>query len=222
MANVIELLSRSIYRKFWVAGWRRVAERLPPAVTPNHVTFARLILALLSTLLLIWHGKHPHPAIMTVNLALVTVALVTDGLDGAIARLRNAATQWGGILDASADKFIILPSLFYAALSYERVLPLFFLFVGLEIVHSVAGLLAGNIKRFVLPIKLEANLPGRLKMVCICGATLLGLIGLIDPNPFGDLVLPALRWCLQFSIGMAVLSLLLHIEWSPKPPASSA
>jgi phosphatidylglycerophosphate synthase len=221
MANVIELLSRSIYQKFWVAGWQRVAQQLPEAVTPNHVTFARLILALISTLLIIWHSKHPQPGVMVANLIIVTVALVTDALDGAIARLRNAATAWGGILDASADKFIILPSLFYTALSYERLLPLFFILFGLELVHTVVGLLAGNIKRFILPIRLEANLPGRLKMLGVSSATLLGLTGLIDPNPFGAQVLPTIRWSLEFAVGMAALSLLLHIEWNPKTPVSS-
>lgn len=222
MANVIELLSRSIYRKLWVASWQRIAERLPEAVTPNHVTFTRLILALCSTLLIIWHGKHPHPGVMIANLAIVSVALVSDALDGAIARFRGNATTWGGILDASADKFIVLPSLFYVVLSNDSLTTLFFLLFGLELVHAVLGLLAGTIKRFVLPITLEANLPGRIKMASIAGAMLLGCIGLVQPDPFGASLLPTVRWFLKLAIAMAVLSLLLHIEWTPKTPTSSS
>ncbi|MCX7778724.1 MAG: CDP-alcohol phosphatidyltransferase family protein [Patescibacteria group bacterium] len=88
------------------------------------------------------------------------MGLLTDALDGYVARLKNQVKEKGTILDASADKiFIIIPFLILGF----RFLNLTFviLVVVLEIIHVLVVLFSRFLR---LPLKTAANFPNRIKM----------------------------------------------------------
>ncbi len=71
--------------------------KLPLAVTPNHISYARLILCVpLSYLMVTGHLK-------TAGALFIFMALM-DGLDGSMARMRGQITSKGKVVDPIADK----------------------------------------------------------------------------------------------------------------------
>jgi CDP-diacylglycerol---glycerol-3-phosphate 3-phosphatidyltransferase len=77
--------------------------------TPNLITAARIAVVPVVLWLILsewdsWVGR-------LIALALVILAAVTDGIDGAIARKRNLVTNLGKILDPIADKVLLSGSL---------------------------------------------------------------------------------------------------------------
>lgn len=80
--------------------WEILARGLARAgVSPNAVTLAGLWLVLGASAAYLWHE---NSLIYGLCLAL---ALTTDGLDGAVARLTQRATRYGGYLDAVVDRY---------------------------------------------------------------------------------------------------------------------
>ena len=67
--------------------------------TPNQVTFAGLVLILVTSLAYIWHGS---PLIYGLMLS---VAFAFDALDGAVARRRDMRSLSGGYFDAVVDRY---------------------------------------------------------------------------------------------------------------------
>jgi phosphatidylglycerophosphate synthase len=80
--------------------WRSMAAPLVLlGVTPNQVTVTGLFLVLANCALYYWHR---NPLWFGLGLAL---SFVFDALDGAVARRTNAATKFGGYLDAVVDRY---------------------------------------------------------------------------------------------------------------------
>ena len=80
--------------------WEFLARGLIRAgCSPNSVTLAGLVLVVLASLAYLWHGNS-----LAYGLCLV-VALASDGLDGAVARLTGRSTRFGGYLDAVVDRY---------------------------------------------------------------------------------------------------------------------
>ena len=67
--------------------------------TPNQVTFAGLVLILVSSLAYLWHQS---PMIFGLML---TIAFAFDALDGAVARRRDMRSLSGGYFDAVVDRY---------------------------------------------------------------------------------------------------------------------
>ena len=100
---------------------RRVSTRLSTLlyrktsrITPNHVSMASFLLALLSALL-IWFES------LVLGGLLAQLSSILDGVDGELARLRGVASRLGGFLDTVLDRFADLSII--AALGYQS-LPL--------------------------------------------------------------------------------------------------
>jgi len=89
------IVSRYLNRPF-----SRPAARLlaPTPATPNSVTLFTLSLAVVTAAMLAagWN--------IAGGIAIQVVSVV-DGVDGELARLRNAATRFGGVLDAVTDRY---------------------------------------------------------------------------------------------------------------------
>jgi archaetidylinositol phosphate synthase len=80
--------------------WERLARVLVwMGCSPNAVTLAGLFLVVITTLAYVWHR---NSLILGLCLAL---ALTTDGLDGAVARLTGRSSRFGGYLDAVVDRY---------------------------------------------------------------------------------------------------------------------
>lgn len=87
-----------------VAVWQRfvvdpLARQLPPWITPNRLTSVRLALAgALAVLLATQHIRWAA--------ACYGIALLTDALDGAVARRRGRVTRFGSRFDPAVDKVL--------------------------------------------------------------------------------------------------------------------
>ncbi len=79
---------------------------IPGWVTPNHITFVRIVSAPVAIVLLMNENyQWGVPFFFFVAL--------TDAIDGALARTRNMITEWGMMFDPLADKLLIIPTLVF-------------------------------------------------------------------------------------------------------------
>lgn len=109
----------------------------PLTVTPNQITFARLVLAPVVAALLCVDGKLAS----FLALALYMVAAISDWLDGYLARKLQLHSTLGRVLDPIADKLLVNGTLL--ALAYTNRLNNFLVLAGLAIILRevfVAGL----------------------------------------------------------------------------------
>ena len=91
--------------------WEYLAKGLVAIkLTPNQVTWLGLILLSINCLAYI---IHQNPLIFGIGLAFT---LAFDALDGAVARLTNTATLYGGYLDAIVDRY--QETLLFGSLAY--------------------------------------------------------------------------------------------------------
>ena len=76
----------------------------PRQITPNHLTIARMVISvLLFQLLFLAHNDSS-----LLILPLFLIGIITDLLDGAIARCLHQETRFGAIADPVADRMLIL------------------------------------------------------------------------------------------------------------------
>ena len=92
------------------------------------------------------------------SLVLFLLAILTDFLDGKIARLKNEVTDFGRFLDPIADKILTTSAyLYFAKLNFFSIVPIF-LILSREFVVSAVRLLACSNGQVV-----AANFWGKLK-----------------------------------------------------------
>lgn len=83
-----------------------IVASLPSWLHPNHITLLRLIVICPTLAASLWLGW-PRSA----SVAIAAAGVISDGLDGTMARLRNQKTAVGAMLDAVADKLLVIPPL---------------------------------------------------------------------------------------------------------------
>lgn len=94
--------------------WEAMSTPLVKAgLTPNQVTFAGLVLIILTSLAYLWHGS---PVIFGLTLA---VAFAFDALDGAVARRTGLSSKSGGYFDAMVDRYQELAVLAAIAFAHD-------------------------------------------------------------------------------------------------------
>ncbi len=146
MSNIIQ---RSID-----AFWRRILVNfLPPWVTPNLLSIARLVFIPLVVWCL-WY-QYFLPAFL-----LAMFAIITDSLDGALARTRNQQSRLGQIIDPLADKMLMTAILGACYLLYMQSMWLLLIILAdvmMMAVSTVILIRGGEI--------LPANYWGKAKMV---------------------------------------------------------
>ena len=89
----------------------------------NRITLIRIVLIPIFIVLLI-QGHHPWPAVI------FTFTIVTDALDGFIARWKKQKTALGSFLDPLADKLLMFAS--FITLAYLKIVPLWIFVVILS------------------------------------------------------------------------------------------
>lgn len=86
--SVTDRLWNALAIPFIAAGW-----------TPNQVTISGLVFVIANCAFYLWHR---NTLFFGVGLAL---SLVFDGIDGAVARLTDTSSRFGGYLDAVVDRY---------------------------------------------------------------------------------------------------------------------
>ena len=142
---------------------------------PNQITTARLVLAtILFVLLDTWCARTHEGLAWYVAFVLYVVTVLTDSLDGYLARTRGQVTAFGRIVDPLADKIVICGVLVLGSVLPQtaRLVPPWIVLVVLArefLVSGLRGFLEGRGTTF------GARWEGKTKLVLqavYCGAIL--------------------------------------------------
>lgn len=170
-------------RKFW-----------PRKVVPNHLSILKIFLGVILAAMLFMGFKN-KALILTV----FCVGLLSDLLDGSVARALNKKTKIGALLDPIGDKVLILP-----VAIYSLVRNYFWLLFFIIIPEIISGIDAFYYKRKNQD-DVDANIFGKTKMVLHSVA--FGVILLKWPQPPSQFTTVVLL----FSVVFAFLSIL--VQW---------
>ena len=127
-----------------------IKPRWPRKITPNHLTWTRVFLAVLLFALLFFFNVENK----TLILALFCIGVFTDLLDGPVARGTDRVTEFGAMLDSTADRLLILPIAVYSLFSQHKWLLLAIILV--EIINAFASIFYKSKE-----IYLESNIFGK-------------------------------------------------------------
>ncbi|MCX6720972.1 MAG: CDP-alcohol phosphatidyltransferase family protein [Candidatus Staskawiczbacteria bacterium] len=129
----------------------------PRKITPNHITWVRVLIGVILFVVLFFFGKEDGPLIIS----LFCVGVLTDLIDGPVARGTNRVTEFGAMLDSTADRILIFPIAIYSLYGPHKWLLLILLLV--EILNAVSSMFYKSKE-----IYLESNIFGKTKMVLLC------------------------------------------------------
>lgn len=128
----------------------------PRKITPNHVTWIRVFLGIFLFILLFWLGIENKVLVIS----LFCIGAFTDLIDGPIARGLNKVTEFGAMLDSTADRILIIPIAVYSLFGNHKWLLLALLLA--EIINAVVSIFYNSKE-----IYLESNIYGKTKMVLL-------------------------------------------------------
>ena len=173
---------------------------IPHSISPNQVSWARIaslpfIYFLLSSEQYAW------------GLALFMLAALTDALDGAMARVRDKITETGKILDAVADRGLII-------IVAVMLIPAYFgwwLLIAIGLLEAFNGLMAYRSRR-KLGMNPGANWAGKVKMFIQCIAFGMMFVALLSGS---------LAW-IAYAYPLLVVSLLFALMQSFLYPQTAA
>ena len=134
-----------------------IARFVPKWITPNLITTARIFL-IIPIYLLYRQEQYFWTAVIFI------LFLISDALDGAVARHHNKITRLGALLDPAADKIIFVSVLLLAGtgkLSTAVIISILSLEVGLVLMATVIAVLL--VKIFNYHLKIGANSYGKMK-----------------------------------------------------------
>jgi CDP-diacylglycerol---glycerol-3-phosphate 3-phosphatidyltransferase len=167
---------------------------IPRRVTPNSVTWIRVIL----TPLVVYVNQVGN---FRVGIPLFLFVAFTDAIDGSLARTRNQVTNFGKLFDPVADKLLI-GSMIVVLLIQNVDIRLAYAVIGIEVVTIVvAGV------RWISGYVSQANRYGKIKMVLQIIAVCLILIGLTSGNQF---LFGLASWIFGAATLFAIVSLFFH------------
>jgi len=166
----------------------------PRKITPNHVTYLRVVIGILLFVMLFFFKAEDKILIFL----LFTIGALTDLIDGPVARGTNRVTEFGAMLDSTADRILILPIAIYSLYGSHKWLLLTLLLV--EILNAIASIFYKSKE-----IYLESNIYGKTKMVLL--SVVFVVILIVWPNP------PAMFfiYILWLSMGFSFLSIFTRI-----------
>ncbi|MBU0649152.1 CDP-alcohol phosphatidyltransferase family protein [Patescibacteria group bacterium] len=178
---------------------QKIVRHFPVFVTPNFLTWGRILLLPL-LLILIWTNLYITALIIFV------FAYLLDFLDGPLARARGQITDFGALFDPFADKIIFLPVLLmlgHKALAIPILATIFILEIILIILALILRPIAVKLK---FKIKLGANIYGKTKMFF----QVMGVIFLFL-TPYAGLFTQIACIIFLFAIIFAMASIIEHI-----------
>lgn len=125
----------------------------PKKIIPNHITYIRLIIGTLLFILLFFFGIENKILIFS----LFCIGVLTDFIDGPVARGTNKVTEFGAMLDSTSDRVLILPIAIYSL--YEMHKWLLLILILAEIINAIFSIYYKS-----KDIYLESNIFGKIKM----------------------------------------------------------
>ncbi len=165
---------------------------IPYSVTPNQVTYLRFILTPIV-------GWLFYKEIYDWGLILFLLTMLTDAIDGAMARTRDQITDWGKIIDPLADKLAVGTVAVLLIIRFLNVQ-----IAGLIIIIDILIMLVGGYNKYILKRGIQAEIFGKMKLITqVVGIAVLLLYILLS---WGWLLVLA-KYILYLAIGLAVISL---------------
>ena len=126
----------------------------PHRITPNMITMVRIIIGVLLFTLLFFFKIEDKGLIIS----LFFFGVLTDVLDGSVARGKNMVTELGTMLDPVADRIIIITIAIYSLLEHHKWLLLVLLLI--EITNAIVSIYCTTKKVYI-----GSNIFGKTKMV---------------------------------------------------------
>lgn len=170
----------------------------PKKITPNHITWVRVFLGILLFILLFWLGIENKILIVL----LFAFGALTDLLDGPVARGTNRVTEFGAMLDSTADRILILPIAVYSLFDHHKWLLLALLLF--EILNAITSLYYKSKE-----IYFESNIYGKTKMVLL-SLVFLAILA-VWPNPPSLFFIYILWFSLVFSF-LSIFTIALELN----------
>ena len=126
---------------------------IPISVTPNQVTIVRFVLTpvvgwLFFREMYLW------------GFMLFSITMLTDALDGAMARIRNQITDVGKMIDPLADKFVMALAVVMLIFKFSNA-NIAIAIIALDILIMVKG----GVGKYILNKKIQAEIFGKLKLI---------------------------------------------------------
>jgi len=162
----------------------------PRKIIPNYITSIRVIIGVILFVLLFTFSVEEKWIIVW----LFIIGMLTDFIDGPIARGTSQVTEFGAMLDSTADRVLILPIAFYSLLAEK------WLLLALVLTEIANGLFSLHFKS--KEIYLESNIFGKTKMLLLC-IVFAGILIYWPESP--SIYFVILLWC---SIPLSVLSII--------------
>lgn len=134
----------------------------------NFLSFLRMLLVIPITFLILSREESLH----YLAIGLIVIAVLTDSLDGILARKLNQVTEFGKIIDPLADKVAV--GIVVVILTLQEKLP--FWFVILVIARDVLIFMGGIHIKKTRHIILQSNLVGKWAVAAISGVVLIAVI----------------------------------------------
>ena len=132
------------YSILWVIPWK---------VEPNHVTVLRFLLIPFVLYFLLIESN-------LITIILFVIAVLTDAVDGALARTRDKITDWGKLYDPLADKLLIGTVVAIVVTKYVDIFV-----AGAIILIEMLLIIVALYRKRIEGKKVEAIWIGKLKMV---------------------------------------------------------
>jgi CDP-diacylglycerol--glycerol-3-phosphate 3-phosphatidyltransferase len=126
---------------------------IPSWVTPNQLTILRIIMTPFVIFLLVNENY-------VWGLVLFFFAMITDAMDGALARTGNMITDLGKIMDPFADKLLMVPVALIVIIKFSNP----FIVLIIVLTESVLGI-GGLYRKFVKKKNVQAETVGKLKVI---------------------------------------------------------
>ena len=149
----------------------------------NRITLTRMFLSLVIFALIFYRNLWS----LLCAFALLTIASISDGIDGVIARRTHTTTRFGAIVDPLADKVLILATFLAFASIRELHIPIWAIFIILlrELMVSTLRILAalhGEVMKAEAAGKLKTTIQLIAAFVIMA---LLVLEALLEKHPIG-------------------------------------
>lgn len=126
----------------------------PRFITPNQVTWVRVFISIVLFILLFFFKIEDKTLIIT----LFCIGVMTDMIDGSVARGLNMITEFGAMLDPTADRLLILPIAVYSLYLHDKWLLLALLLF--EVLNALVSIFYKS-----KLVYMESNIHGKTKMV---------------------------------------------------------